>query len=133
MTNDNIARAVAAFERLPALMAEDSDLLRRGRYLTVEFTVEIEDVPFFLSISNGRLTAFERGPSLMRPWAFAVRGSAEAWNRFWESVPEAGWHDLFALIKRGEACVEGDLHPFMANLQYIKDLLAAPRRPFKED
>jgi len=34
---------------------------------------------------------------------------------------------LFALTKRGEAVLEGDLHPFMTHLQYFKDLLALPR------
>jgi hypothetical protein len=43
-------------------------------------------------------------------------------------MPEPGWHDLFALVRRGCASVEGDLQPLMANLQYVKDLLALPRR-----
>jgi hypothetical protein len=47
-------------------------------------------------------------------------------------VPEAGWHDIFALMKRKQARVEGDLRPFMANLQYIKDRPPAPRRVFEE-
>jgi len=34
------------------------------------------------------------------------------------------------LTKRGEATLEGDLHPFMAHLQYFKDLLALPRHNF---
>ena len=41
--------------------------------------------------------------------------------------PRPGWHDLFALTKRKEAVLEGDLHPFMAHLQYFKDVLALPR------
>ena len=133
MANDKEARALAVFQRLPELVAEDLDLLRRGRYMTVEFMVEIGEVPFFISISNGRLMELERGPLLMRSWAFAIRGSIEAWSRFWEPMPEPGWHDLFAMMKRKEMCVEGDLLPFMANLQYIKDLLAAPRRLSKEN
>ena len=46
---------------------------------------------------------------------------------YWRPEPEPGWHDLLALTKRGEASLEGDLHPFMAHLQYFKDLLALPR------
>jgi hypothetical protein len=45
-------------------------------------------------------------------------------------MPKPGWHDLFALTKRGEAVLEGDLHPFMAHLQYFKDVLALPRQRF---
>ena len=133
MTNDRDSRVEAAFQQLPELVADDRNLLRRGAYLTVDFMVEIGAVPFYLSIAGGRLVALERGPKLMRPWTFAVRASVEAWSRFWQPMPEAGWHDLFALMKRGEARVEGDLHPFMANLQYVKDLLAAPRSVFKEN
>jgi len=132
MKSDQEARAVAAFQRLPDLIANDSDLLRLGRYLTIEFMVEIGSVPFYLSIDRGRLAAMERGPQLMRPWIFAVRGTEEAWSRFWQPIPEPGWHDIFALMKRQAVRVEGDLRPFMANLQYIKNLLAAPRRIFTE-
>jgi hypothetical protein len=31
------------------------------------------------------------------------------------------------MTKSGDATVEGDFQPFMANLRYFKDLLAAPR------
>jgi len=60
-------------------------------------------------------------------WDFAIRGSARGWTCFWQSPPPPGWHDLFALAKRGEFQIEGQLHPFMANLQFFKDLLALPR------
>lgn len=133
MASDLESRVEAAFQKLPELVADDRNLLRRGAYLTVDFMAEIGSVPFYLSIVGGRLAALERGPQLMRPWVFAVRASVEAWSRFWQPMPEAGWHDIFALMKRGEASVEGDLRPFMANLQYIKDLLAAPRSVFKEN
>jgi hypothetical protein len=43
-------------------------------------------------------------------------------------VPRAGYHDLFALTRFGHARIEGDLQPLMANLRYVKDVLAAPRR-----
>ena len=47
---------------------------------------------------------------------------------FWKKIPEPGHNDIFALFKRGKLTIEGDLQPFMANLLYIKDVLAAPRR-----
>jgi hypothetical protein len=39
----------------------------------------------------------------------------------------AGWHDLFALTKRGEMQVEGRMHSFFAHLQYLKEVLEMPR------
>lgn len=125
-------QTVAAFERLPDLVKGDPNLLRLGRYLTTEFMVEIGSTPFYVAIDNGHLKEFEKGPLLMRPWTFAIRGEEEAWERFWRPIPDPGWHDIFAMTKRGVARVEGDLRPFMANLQFIKNLLAAPRRIFTE-
>ena len=120
--------AADRFARLPALLADDTDLLRRGRWLSVDCRVDVGDVPFFLSIRDGALSAFERGARLMRSTAFAFRASDEAWTGYWKPVPDPGWHDLFALTKRGLASIDGDLRPFLQNLQYFKDLLALPRK-----
>jgi hypothetical protein len=120
-------RLAAMFERLPRLLERDADLVRRGALFDARFQVGIGDVPFDVAVAAGRIASFERGPFVMRGWRFAVRGTAEAWQRFWMPVPPPGWHDLFALSKRGVMVLEGDLQPLMANLQYVKDLLALPR------
>ena len=120
--------AADRFTRLPVLFAQDTDLVRRGRWLSVDCRVDVGDVPFFLSIRDGALSAFERGARLMRSTAFAFRASDEAWTGYWKPVPDPGWHDLFALTKRRLASIEGDLRPFLQNLQYFKDLLALPRK-----
>jgi len=122
--------AAAAFARLPDLVAGDAWLAHRGRHLTTECLVEIGAVPFYAGIVAGRLVAIERGPRLMHAWRFAVRAPAAAWLAFWQPLPAPGAHDLLALVKRGSMRLEGDLAPLMANLQYFKDLLAAPRRLF---
>ena len=124
------AEAAAALAQLPGLADADAWLLHRGRHLSTECLIEIGRVPFHASIAAGRITALERGPQLMRPWRFAIRASAGTWLGFWQPVPAPGSHDLLALAKRGALRLEGDLAPLMANLQYFKDLLAAPRRLF---
>jgi hypothetical protein len=116
------------FAKLPDLLSADADLLRRGRWLDVECRVDIGPEPFHLSLRHGALTALDRGPWLMRSTTFTIRGTDEAWRRHWHPRPEPGWHDLFALTKRGAASLEGDLRPLLQNLQYFKDLLALPRR-----
>ena len=122
---ENLARR---FEALPALVAQDEDLRRRGGEFCTTCLIGIGKIPFFMTVERGMRLDLLRGPQLMRSFRFAVRGSALAWTRFWQAVPPPGWHDLFALTKRGEMTIEGDLHPFMAHLQVMKDLLALPRR-----
>jgi hypothetical protein len=123
--NDRLA---AAFEQLPRLLDDDPGLIRRGAFFDARFAVGIGAIPFDVIVTAGKITSLERGPFVMRPWRFAVRGTPEAWGRLWQPMPEPGWHDLLALVKRGCATLEGDLQPLMANLQYVKDLLVLPRR-----
>lgn len=118
----------AVLERLAELVNADAGLVRRGRYVSTTFLVETGATAWLVTVHEGRVTRVERGPFLMRAWSFAVRASDEAWRRFWEPVPAAGWHDLFAMTKGGHAVVEGNLQPLMANLRYVKDVLAKPRR-----
>jgi hypothetical protein len=115
------------FAALPQLLAADADLMRRGRWLSVDCRIDIGAEPFFLTLRDGALAALERGAKLMGSTAFAFRASDEAWTNYWKPIPDPGWHDLFALTKRGAASLDGDLRPFLQNLQYFKDLLALPR------
>ena len=115
-------------ERLPEIVNGDPVLVRRGRFLSTRFLVGVGETEYLVDIREGRIERVERGPFVMSSWRFALRGSAEAWLTFWQVVPPPGHHDLFALSKRGFLAIEGDLHPLMANLLYLKDVLAAPRR-----
>ena len=111
---------------IESAFAADTDLLRRGSLVNTCCLIEIGSEQIVLNIRDGRPTVEDRVP-LLGSWEFAMRAGAEAWMALWQPVPEAGWHDVFALYKRGVMRIEGRLHPFMANLQYFKDLVALPR------
>jgi hypothetical protein len=119
--------AADRFAALPGLFDADRDLQRRGRRLSVDCRIDVADEPFFLSFRDGALAGLERGPRLMRSTTFSVRASEQAWTEYWQPTPAPGWHDLFALTKRGAASIDGDLRPLLQNLQFFKDLLALPR------
>ncbi|BBO72654.1 hypothetical protein DSCW_00710 [Desulfosarcina widdelii] len=116
------------FEKvIPKLVNGDSHFVWRGRNLSADCLVQIGNVSFLLSFEQGSIKNCQKGLPLMCSWDFAVRGSVHAWNAFWQDPPEPGWHDLFALTKRGEMTMEGNLYPFVANLQYFKDVVTLPR------
>jgi hypothetical protein len=89
--------------------------------------VRLLQTPYLLRIHRGRIEAIDKGPHIMPRWAFALRAAEEAWAAFWQPVPAPGFHDLIAMLKIGVLRIEGDHHPFMANLRYFKDLLTLPR------
>jgi hypothetical protein len=115
-------------ERIPELVNADANLVRRGRFLNTTFLVEIGDASYLIRILEGRVVSVTPGPFITPNYSFALRAPREAWETFWQKVPPPGFNDIFALFKRGQLRIEGDLHPFMANLLYIKDVLAAPRQ-----
>ncbi|HJM49438.1 MAG TPA: hypothetical protein QGF63_06260 [Alphaproteobacteria bacterium] len=117
---------VDRFEFLPDLVNGDSDLLRRGQFLRLDFLVEIGAEPFRISVEAGHITLI-RGPALLRSHCFSIAAGEDAWLAHWSEPPAPGWHDLFAMTKSGAAHIKGNLQPLMANLQYFKDVLAAPR------
>jgi hypothetical protein len=115
-------------DAIPRRVNDDAYLVWRGRTLNACCLVQIGSKPFLLDIEAGRIRNCRAELPLLGSWDFAVRGSAQAWMALWQEPPAPGWHDLFALSKRGEISIEGNLHPFMAHLQYFKDVLALPRR-----
>lgn len=121
-------RQLERVERLPELVNGDEALVRRGRFVKLDFQLVIGDVPCWVSVAQGRIDKVTFGPQRMRTSAFLVRAQPDAWDRFWQRFPPPWSHDLFAMVKKGYASIDGDMHPFMANLQYFKDVIAAPRR-----
>lgn len=120
-------RVAALFERLPELVKRDADLVKRGRFLATDFALVVGATPLLVRIESGHVTAVTRGPFLLRSWVFSITAAAETWLKLLKPVPDPGTHDLMALSKVGLARIEGNLQPFMANLQYVKDVITAPR------
>lgn len=115
-----------SIEHLPELVNRDPAIVRWGRHMHETFMVEAGDTQYLLTVRDGRLEV-AKGPFTMKSWRFAIRASRESWEKFWQKTPAPGWHDLFALLRRGDVKFEGDQRVLMAYLQYVKLVLAAPR------
>ncbi|WP_291860590.1 hypothetical protein [Bradyrhizobium sp.] len=114
-------------ETLAARVNEDEALVRRGRFLTTTFLLEVGPAAWLISIYQGRVVSVARGPFVMPSSSFALRAPEEEWRKFWSSRPPPGSNDLMALIKRRVLTAEGNLQIFMAHLRYFKEALAKLR------
>ena len=114
-------------ERLLQIVNSDARLVWRGRFVDTTFLVEVGETSYLIKVTGGRIASVTRGPLVMPAWTFALRASREAWEQFWLPEPPPGFHDLFALMKRRALRIEGNPHPFMANLFYFKGVMAALR------
>jgi len=115
-------------DKIASLVNADAKLIRRGRFVDTTFLVAIDAADTLIRVQEGRITSVTAGPFITPDYSFALRASREVWEKFWQPKPPLGFTDIFALVKQKLMRVEGDLHPFMSNLLYFKDVLAAPRQ-----
>jgi hypothetical protein len=115
-------------QRLQALYQADDRLIAQGRLVTTKVLIDAGDQAAIVTIDGGRVTTVVDPGTLVTPsWTFALRTAADEWAQFWEPAPRPGHHDLFALLRRKQLRLEGDIYPFMSNVLYFKALLALPR------
>jgi hypothetical protein len=114
-------------EALKARVNGDEALVRRGRFLTTTFLLEVGQTGWLISIFEGKVVSVTSGPFVMPSSSFALRAPQQEWEKFWSSRPPPGSNDLMALIKRRVLKAEGNLQIFMANLRYFKEALAKLR------
>jgi hypothetical protein len=115
-------------DNIASLVNADVKLIRRGRFVDTTFMIAIDDAYTLIRVQEGRITKVTPGPFITPDYSFALRASREVWKKFWQPLPPLGFTDVFALVKQKLMRVEGDIHPFMANLLYFKDVIAAPRK-----
>jgi hypothetical protein len=114
-------------EALKQRVNDDTGLVRRGRYLTTAFLLEVGATCWLISIFEGKIVSVTKGPFVMPSSSFALRASEEEWQKFWSARPPPGSNDLMALVRRRVLKTEGNLQIFMANLRYFKEALAKLR------
>jgi hypothetical protein len=128
--NEHIATLVDA---IPAQANASPVVQRLGRHCRADFLLEAGEHGFHLSVDHGRLGDVVHGPRPLRAWTFALRGEADAWQRFWEPLPAVGFNDIFAMARYGHLRIEGDVGPLLEHLRFFKEVLALPRRSHRED
>ena len=121
--------AIRMIDSIPKHVNADANLVRRGRFVDTTFMIAIDDAyypdPHRARAASTKITP---GPFITPDYSFACAPRASVWEKFWQPLPPLGFTDMFALVKQKLMRVEGDLHPFMANLLYFKDVIAAPRK-----
>jgi hypothetical protein len=114
-------------EALKERVNGDAALVRRGRFLTTTFLLEVGSSAWLIAIFEGRIMSVTSGPLVTPSSSFALRAPEQEWTKFWSKRPPPGSNDLMALIKRRVLKAEGNLQIFMANLRYFKEALAKLR------
>jgi hypothetical protein len=105
----------------------DVALVRRGRYVTLDFLVGVGDQDYIFRIDQGRIESISLRDKAMHSGHFTIRAGTDVWTEFWRHTPRRDYHDLFSMFAAGRAQIDGDVTPFMQNIRYFKDVLTTPR------
>jgi len=114
-------------EQLAERANADDWLVHRGRRINLKFLLGIGGTDYIVAIRDGRIASVSPRKLPTDTGAFSIRAANDVWADFWLAEPPRDRHDVFSMVAAGLATLDGELLPLMQNLQYFKDLLAAPR------
>lgn len=102
-------------------------LTRRGRWVSLSFTLGIEDDDYLISIEQGHISHITKRTLVTQSGTFAIRAARATWEEHWQRVPKRDYHDIWSMLPKRLATLDGDLLPFIQNLQFFKDVIASLR------
>lgn len=115
-------------ETLKDRVNADAPLVRRGRWVNLTFLLGIDDEDFLVTIAEGKVESVAPRRLATDTGCFTIRAGKETWAEHWSVMPKRDYHDIWSMLPKGLAKIDGDLLPLMQNLQYFKDVIASPRR-----
>ncbi len=115
-------------ENMQTRVNADTALVRRGRWVNLSFLLGIDAEDYVVTIADGKVAALALRGLATDTGCFTIRAARETWEEHWSPMPKRDYHDIWSMLPKGLAKIDGDLLPLMQNLQYFKDVIASPRR-----
>ena len=106
-------------------------LIEKGRWVNLTFTFGIGQNDYLFEIFEGEVISTTKRTILTRSGTFKIYGEKIVWEKHWLDIPPRDYHDIFAMLAKKLIIIDGNLTPFMQNLQYFKDLIASNRQSIK--
>lgn len=115
------------FAQLTRTVAPGTALAALAPGLDWRLMLQHGDDDHAVTIRDGAVMQVTPGPFVLPSWQTRIAAPPEEWAAFLAPVPRPGHHDIIALLRRGAIRFDGDLHPLMAHLYYVKRMLASLR------
>ncbi len=103
-------------ENLEDRVNGDTALIHRGRWVNLTFLLGIGEVDYLVTIREGRVARIAPRRLATDTGRFAIRATAATWEEHWKPLPRRDYHDLWSMLPKGLARIDGDLLPLMQNL-----------------
>ena len=114
-------------EEIQRRVNADQALQHRGRWVNLTFVFGIGDDDYLITISAGKITDIRQRHLPTDTGSFSIWASKDSLDKHWQVTPPRDYHDIFAMLPKQIARIDGELLPLMQNLQYFKDIIAKLR------
>lgn len=114
-------------EQLKDRVNDDAMLVRRGRWVNLTFLFGMDQDDYLVTITGGRILNVEARRLSTQTGVFTIRADGATWKEHWQAIPRRDYHDIWSMLPKGLAQIDGDLLPLIQNLQYFKDVIASLR------
>ncbi len=123
----------STLQTMQARLNASDHLKHLGRLFSETVLIEVDGDEFYLTFEKGAMVSLDAGPSRKTPSRFALRTDADALQKFWQSRPAPGFHDIFGLVKIGRGRIDGDMLLLVKNMRFFKEFMALGRVKAGED
>ena len=90
------------------ILNADPEFKIAARYMTKDACIEVGNTRCIIKFRDGVVTQIKSEDAFADPWDFAVRGSADAWEKFLQPIPPRFYDSTFGGMVRGNFRIEGD-------------------------
>lgn len=107
-------------EKFSTVSNDDPELQAHGRYFTCSYLLDLEEHDVVVHMNRGKVEeiVIDPGP-LDENYQFAIRASADTWQKFATPTPPPMYHGIWAATFRRDMQLEGDILVLMQNLREV--------------
>lgn len=98
----------------------DPELQAHGKYFNCSYLLDMDQHHYVIHMHEGKVEdiSIDPGP-LDTNYQFAIRASADTWQKFSQSTPPPMYHGIWAASFQRDMRLEGDLLVMMQNLRCL--------------
>jgi hypothetical protein len=101
----------------------DKKQVHRGRFLNINFAVQIDDKAYLIKVQKGRVESVIPLEKASEKPVFTFAAAAKDWEVFSQPYPPPGYQDVMAMVECGHAKLYGDVFPVLVNLFFVKGVV----------
>ncbi len=114
--------------KLKQAINSDPEFKLAAEFMIQDVLLAAGDSRCIVKVREGVVTEIKLNPTLMDPWSFSIRASAQFWDKFLQPIPPPFHNGLFAGMTHGILKIEGNLEAAFAHFWAMARMLDVARQ-----